>query len=265
MRCLANKGLVVLTGLLLGCGAAVGYDSTRTMDQYGGARYGDMGRETSRPEKPTPKADMKPAADESPIAANGLLADRGESQGSQTGAQAIERKIIYSGDFTVDVHDIQKGRESIVQWAESRGGYMQVQQGNTVVVRIPAADFGLTVPKLRELGRIDDSLTDIRAQDVTEEFYDLELRLQTRRSYLASLEKMLHEAGKLEEKLAVQREIGSVVTEIEQMEGRMRVLSHLISFATVTVTFRPAYVGPTRTFRLPWEWLDTLGVDFLMN
>ncbi|MBM4372927.1 MAG: DUF4349 domain-containing protein, partial [Deltaproteobacteria bacterium] len=119
-------------------------------------------------------------------------------------------------------------------------------------------------PRLRELGRVDDRLTDVRAQDITEEYTDLELRLKTKRDYLESLRGLLEQAGKLDEKLAVQQEIARVVEEVEAMEGRRRLLRQLVDLATVTVTFRLAQAGARRTFRLPWEWLDELGLEGLL-
>jgi len=185
--------------------------------------------------------------------------------GGQPAAEVIARKIIYTARFYVDVYDLKEAQTKLIDYAKSLGGYMQQTSSGTVVLRIPSEKFELMEPELKKLGRVDDSRTDIRAQDVTEEFYDVELRLKTKKNYVQQLYKLLDSAGKLKDKLAVQKEIARVVEEIESLEGRLRYLAQHVSFATVTVTFKLATSGPKRTFRLPWEWLDELGVEYLIQ
>ncbi len=180
-------------------------------------------------------------------------------------APAFKRMIVYTGRFTVDVYDLRHAQQILVDFVTAHGGYMQQTTANTLVLRIPAEHFEAIEPALRKLGRVDDSLTDIRARDITEEYHDLELRLKTKRQYLESLRSLLAEAKNLEEKLAVQREIAHVVEEIESMEGRRRLLQSQVALATLTVTFRLAHSGPRRTFRLPFRWLDELGLEILMR
>jgi hypothetical protein len=183
----------------------------------------------------------------------------------ETPAPAAVRHVVYRGWFTLDVHDIPARMQSLMDLAAEMGGFLESRQGNVLVVRIPAHRFEEVTPRLRTLGRLDDTLTRIQAQDVTEEYQDLELRLKTRRDYLDSLRTLLQAGGKLEEKLAVQREIAKVVEEIERLEGRLRLLKQQVALATVTVTLRPAYKGPTQIFRLPWEWLNSLGVEYILQ
>jgi len=180
-------------------------------------------------------------------------------------APAYKRMIVYTGRFTVDVYDLRHAQQALVDFVTENGGYMQQTTANTLVLRIPAEHFEAIEPALRKLGRIDDQLTDIRARDITEEYHDLELRLKTKRHYLESLRALLAEAKNLEEKLAVQREIAHVVEEVESMEGRRRLLQSQVALATVTVTFRLAHSGQRRTFRLPFQWLDELGLETLMR
>ena len=189
----------------------------------------------------------------------------GEVGGEPATAPAVRRMIIYTGCFTVGVYDVKHAQQALVDFVAKKGGHMQQTTANTLVLRIPSEHFALVEPMLRKLGRVDDRLTDIRTRDITAEYHDLELRLKTKREYLVSLRALLDEAGKLEEKLAVQREIARVVEEIESMEGRRRLLGSQVAMATVTVTFRLAHSGARRTFRLPWEWLDELGLETLMR
>jgi len=75
------------------------------------------------------------------------------------------------------------------------------------------------------------------SDDVTAEFYDIEARIRNKQQEEERLLKLLAEAtGKLEEVLAVERELSRVRGEIEQAQGRMRMLKDVTELTTVTVT-----------------------------
>jgi hypothetical protein len=176
-----------------------------------------------------------------------------------------KRRVVYTGWFTVDVYEIREAQQKLVALAESMGGYMQETSGHVVVVRVPAEKFEQIEPELKKLGRVDDAQTRIQATDITARFVDTELRLKTKKKYLQTLTKMLEQAGTLKDKLEVQKEIARLVEEIESLEGQLRLMSQQVALATVTVTFRLAHSGPKRTFRLPWDWLDALGIENLIR
>ncbi len=247
-------GAVVLCLPLLlgiaGCGAAYHYGAE-------GAR--DYVRAPSAPGK------FDQAASRNTEDASGYLEGKPERIADAGKASEIVRQIVYTAWFTVAVYDLDAARKKLVEFAESYGGYLQSRNGQTLVIRVPGEHFAAIQPYLEKLGKVDHDRTDIRAEDVTEAFMDMQLRLRTKKQYLESLNGLLTQAGKLEEKLAVQREIGRVVEEIEAIEGKLRLLKSRIAFATATVSLKPAYTGPTRTFRLPWGWLDTLGVEYLVR
>lgn len=228
-----------------------------------GAHYGEM-----------PSAQYASSMDKADGPGMAGLAMRGEADGLKRSRVAGEvggepagmaRKVIYTARYTVDVFEVKVAQKALISFVQEQGGYLQQLTGNTVVLRIPAEKFETVEPRLDQLGRVDEALTDVRAQDVTEEYLDAELRLKTKKNYLESLYKLLDSAGKLKDKLAVQQEIARVVEEIERLEGRLRYLAQQVGLATVTVTFRLAHSGPKRTFRLPWEWLEDLGVEYLIN
>jgi len=175
------------------------------------------------------------------------------------------RKVVYTGWFTVDVYEIREAQQKLVALVEGMGGYMQETSGNMVVVRVPAEKFGQIEPELKKLGRVDDTQTRIQSTDITARFVDTELRLKTKKKYLQTLTKMLEQAGTLKDKLEVQKEIARLVEEIESLEGQLRLMAQQVALATVTVTFRLAHSGPKRTFRLPWDWLDALGIENLIR
>ncbi|MBW2701300.1 MAG: DUF4349 domain-containing protein [Deltaproteobacteria bacterium] len=175
------------------------------------------------------------------------------------------RQVVYTGSYTVDVYEMQAAAREWITWAEKVGGYMEQTNGNRITVRVPAEHFSEAEGVLRNMGRIDDQQTRIQAEDVTARYVDMDLRLKSKKNYLAQLQKLQESAGELKDKLAVQQEIARVLEEIEAMEGQLRLLAKKISLATIHVTFRLATAGPKRQFNLPWEWLDMIGLERLLD
>jgi hypothetical protein len=88
---------------------------------------------------------------------------------------------------------------------------------------------------LAPFGRVER--VDVQAQDVGEEFVDVTARVANARRLEARLVELLaRRTGKLEEVLAVERELARVREEIERHEGRLRYLRTRTATSTLTVT-----------------------------
>jgi len=72
------------------------------------------------------------------------------------------------------------------------------------------------------------------AQDITAEYIDLEARLKNTQAEEVSFVALLNRSGKIEEILAVTREVARVRGEIEQLQGQMRYLNSQTDMSTIT-------------------------------
>jgi len=119
----------------------------------------------------------------------------------------------------------------------------------TLVVRVPAPQFGPVLDQIRAIGRPGDQ-EKITGQDVTEQFIDLEARIKTQNALEAQFLEIMKRASKVEDALEVQRQIAEVRTEIEKLEGRKRFLGNRASLSTISVTLREprAIVVSTSSF-----------------
>ena len=104
----------------------------------------------------------------------------------------LQRQIIYTGRFAVMVPDVEEAVKTTAKAAGEFGGYVQKQTNNTIVIRVPAAKFHEAVQRIEQLGVVRQKSID--AQDVTEKYMDLKLRLGARTAYLDQLKKMLDNA-----------------------------------------------------------------------
>ncbi|MCP4593514.1 MAG: DUF4349 domain-containing protein, partial [bacterium] len=101
-------------------------------------------------------------------------------------------------------------------------------------IRVPVARYEEFLTAAQEFG--EARRVSSNSKDVSEEYYDVEARIRNKKREEERLLKLLEDStGKLEEVLAVEREIARVRGEIEQMEGRMRVLNDLTALTTVNL------------------------------
>ena len=178
--------------------------------------------------------------------------------------QQQKRLVIYTADVTLEVADVDEVRKAVLRLAKEVGGYLKQETNTTVTVRVPADKFEQTLEKVCKLGRVLER--DIDAQDVTEEYRDLELRLSALRKHLKRLEEVLQKAEGVSEIAEIMSQIKEVVVEIERLEGRLRALKVQVAYSTLTVQLakprtriaEQAVVAP-----LPFEWVNLLCVSRL--
>ena len=102
-------------------------------------------------------------------------------------------------------------------------------------IRVPVARFDDFVAAAKQLGEVISAGT--TSQDVSEEYYDVDARIRNKTKEEERLLKLLEDRpGKLEDVIAIERELSRVREELERMQGRMRVLSDLSSMTTVELS-----------------------------
>jgi hypothetical protein len=102
-----------------------------------------------------------------------------------------------------------------------------------VTLKIPSDRFEVAVDRVELLGeRVSSSLS---SQDVTEEYVDLEGRLNYWEQQEQFYSKLLDKAESIDDLVTIQTRMQEVLLNIEQIEGRLRYLDGRTSYATLTV------------------------------
>ena len=111
------------------------------------------------------------------------------------------------------------------------------EQNASVTIRVPSERYQDVLASLRGLA-VKVTNKQSEANDVTEEYTDLESRLRnlqaTETQYLGFLER----AQDINEVLQVQDRLNAVRSDIEQVRGRANLLTGLSDLATITVHLR---------------------------
>lgn len=184
-----------------------------------------------------------------------------ESAGmSSQDAQAVtERKLIKTGNLTLEVESLTDIEETVNDFAKSFNGYITNSSTEenyfSVTVKVPESNFEEAMNRAGSIGKI--KYRSVNNTDVTEEFYDLKTRLETKKIMQKKLEVYLEQAKDIKDLLEVERQLNNVTSEIEVMEGRMKRLVNQIDFSTIYMTMNL----PTGFDREGFKWPD-LGEDF---
>ena len=160
-------------------------------------------------------------------------------------ADEVVRQLIRNARMTIEVESAEATLARVEDAVTAIGGYVSNQEiserryGDVtrkraqVVLRVPAAGTDSMLTVLRGLGDVKSER--VWTEDVTEEYYDTQIRLQNAREERDQLADVLRTAGTVEDILNVRRELNRVTEEIERTTGRLRRLSNRISLATITL------------------------------
>lgn len=95
------------------------------------------------------------------------------------GQPAVARMVHYDGFARLRVTRVEEGVDQVRAVAEGLGGHVERVGSDSITVRVPVASFRAAFDQVLTLGEVlDKSLT---AQDVTDAFTSVDLRLKTAR------------------------------------------------------------------------------------
>jgi hypothetical protein len=198
-------------------------------------------------------------------------------------AATVGRKIIYDARIDLVVESLSSTAQTILKLINEHNGFLAESDESSVTafqrrgmwrVRVPIDHFTAFVSAISRLGEVRQN--HIGSQDVTEEYFDLEARFRNKREEEKRLIKHLAEStGKLKDILEVEKELSRVRGEVEQMEGRLRLLANRTELSTVTIEatewkdYKPPIAAsfPTqigRTFFGSFEALVEFGKFFFL-
>jgi hypothetical protein len=154
-----------------------------------------------------------------------------------------DRKIIRNGSLDLEVPALDEALSRIRTETEKAGGYVTnesqgkdeygVRRGS-ITCRLPAGRLDSALLLFQTLGRTDS--VNVTADDITEQYFNLEIRLRNQQQLEARFLKLLDRPGnKVSDLLEVEREVARVRGEIDELEGRKRFWDSQQAFSTLTI------------------------------
>ena len=166
-----------------------------------------------------------------------LLPSRNYTPTTQT-----DRLVVQESNLSLVVKNVRESSDKATDWAKSVGGYMvssslsQPEEAPYayVVLRIPAKDLKPAIEYFRSLA-IKVSSENLLGTDVTDEYIDIDSRLDTLNKTKAKFEEILSKATAVQDILTVQRELINLQDQIDSLKGRQQYLEKTAELAKISL------------------------------
>ncbi len=153
----------------------------------------------------------------------------------------MARMVIKTAALSVRVKDVPGANTRAIQLAEGSGGFVQSSSqwddGGVradLSLRVPPEGFLPLIRSLESLGKVEGK--SISGEDVTEEYYDLDARLENLAEVRGRLFELLDRAAKVTDAIEVEQQLERVGGEINQIKGRMKYLQNMAGMATINLS-----------------------------
>ena len=246
--------LLIATSLILsGCGAAA---TPAPMARQPGAPSFSGGA----PVIEAPAATSAPAA---PLSNDALKAAQagGSGTGSDVTTTNTQRLVVQTAELTIVVQDVKTRVSQLEQMANTIGGYVvSVNIGQTyapdgtqvpdaqIVFRVPSGQLNTALDQVKK-GAVDVQDETLTGQDITSQYVDLQSRLIADQAAADQLTKIMQNATKTQDVLAVYQQLQQVDSDIEVLKGQIQYDQEAAQLSAITVhvvaeeTIKPIQVG----------------------
>jgi hypothetical protein len=180
---------------------------------------------------------------------------------AQNSAAETNRLVIQTADLSIVVKDVNARVQAIRDMAKSMGGFVvSVNVSQTYASngsQVPQAQVVIRVPQ----DRLDDALAQVKkdvvdvqnetstGQDVTDQYVDMQSRLAAKEAAADQLTKIMQNATKTEDVLAVYTQLQQIDSDIEVLKGQIKYTEQSAALSSISVniiaeeTVKPIQVG----------------------
>jgi len=155
-----------------------------------------------------------------------------------------DKKIIKTGNVTMEVKNYRSFNEMVHNDMKKLGGYVAQEEQNqtaykienAVTIKVPVDQFDnamlLLTPDAEKV--VDKKIT---SEDVTAEMVDTKSRMEAKKRVRDRYLDLLKQAKNMEEILQVQTEVNDIQENIEAAAGRINYLGHAAAFSTIHINY----------------------------
>jgi hypothetical protein len=188
---------------------------------------------------------------------------------SSNGPLITERLIIREGNITIAVEntlDVRDKIDDIIAELAADGAYVVTSSESgrgdnrqpyiNMTIRVPVQSFSVVMDQIAEMGvRVDERWEN--AQDVTDEYVDLEGRIEALEISIDRLHDLMRDAAFTEDLLYAEEQLSRREAELEGLKGRLNYLAQSAALSRINIGISPYELSepidtswkPSETFR----------------
>ena len=157
--------------------------------------------------------------------------------------EAKGRMIQQSAALDIRVKEPDSTNAHLLAIAKRYDGYVVMLGDRSSTIRVQTTSLSKAVDEVAGLGKVRSK--SFKGEDVTEQYVDLEIRLENARKARDRYLELLKQAENVQAALLVEKELERLNGEIELLEGKTNKLKHLSDMATISVGLnRKEKLGP---------------------
>lgn len=174
-----------------------------------------------------------------------------------------ERLVIYVAEFSLLVRSVRRSMDDINKVVSRLDGFIESTVTSDsyryakVVIRIPVKNFDEGIKLFQRIGTVTDK--SVTASDVTMEYNDIALRLDTAKRVRQRMYELLKRVKKVKERVKILREIERLTTVIDSLTTRMNYLRNRASYSTIVLKLRAMVKDVVKRYiPSPFPWIAML-------
>lgn len=151
----------------------------------------------------------------------------------------VERKLIKNGLVELSVESMEDISVKVERWIKTFGGYVfsseVYETRGYFTLKVPVERFDSAINSAGGFGKITNQ--NVNTDDVTDQYYDLQSRIETKKILVNKYSEYLSRAKDVKELLEIERQINNITSELESMQGQLKRLSSLTNYSTINLNF----------------------------
>jgi len=168
--------------------------------------------------------------------------DEQESSNNNDISPQLVKKIIRDGNIKMQVEDVKRSKLFLDTIIAGLGGYYENESytandyraNYNLRIRIPFANFDSFLFGLERGGGTIVS-RDIKARDVTADYYDTVTRLKNNEAYLKRYNELLSKAKSIKDMLEIQERMRTIEEEMDARKGRIRWMDDQVNYSSLNL------------------------------
>lgn len=173
--------------------------------------------------------------------ANGSALVTQEQAGDTSNSAFDNAKLIYTAHLSMETVEFDQAVSAIKTRVEKAGGYIEFSNLSnygsyrmaSYTIRVPAAQYRYFVDTAGEIASIRTFNENV--QNVSEQYYDSEARLNSAKAKLETLQELLKKAETMEDIITIQEAISEVEYDIDYYAGTLRRYDSSVSFSSISI------------------------------